>query len=198
MRSEGAFGSVDVRVRDVSLEEARLLPAIPSGFHTDTILRVARRPSEEGLGWELHEEKLGMTLRKEYDTGDMDEWFQTYEENPGIDCLRFISASLRAGPVGLLAWCPREWNCSTWLVDVRVDPGTRRRGVGSAMVEHLKSHVRRLEMRGITVETQCNNMPAVKFYRRQGFEVAGLHDRLYTNQDLLKQDVAIFLFWENH
>lgn len=197
MPSESRIDAVGVQVREVSLDEARRLPPIPSGFQTDTIFRVDRHSRENGVGWDLREEKIDTTLRKEYDTGDMEEWFQTYEESPGIENLRFIAATLETCPVGLLAWCLREWNNTVWLVDVRVDPSARRRGVGGAMVDYLKTVVRGLDIRGIMVETQCNNLPAVKFYRHRGFEMAGLHDHLYTNQDLLKQDVAIFLFWEN-
>ncbi|MBV9281740.1 MAG: GNAT family N-acetyltransferase, partial [Chloroflexi bacterium] len=49
---------------------------------------------------------------------------------------------------------------------------------------------------GIAVETQINNYPAVSFYRKHGFEISGFNDHLYSNDDLARQDVALFLFRE--
>jgi ribosomal protein S18 acetylase RimI-like enzyme len=46
------------------------------------------------------------------------------------------------------------------------------------------------------VETQSTNYPALSFYRKHGFRVAGFNDRLYTDDDLEDGEVALFLFWQ--
>src|SRR5260370_25866720 len=90
---------------------------------------------------------------------------------------------------GLVTWQKVAWNDTVWLVDIRTRREDRRSGVGSALLENLKSHTATLHARGISVETQINNYPAIRFYRKHGFELSGFNDHLYTNRDLEKQDV---------
>jgi ribosomal protein S18 acetylase RimI-like enzyme len=52
------------------------------------------------------------------------------------------------------------------------------------------------DLRGIFVETQVQNYPAICFYRHHGFEIAGFNDHLYSTSDLEVGDVALFLFRE--
>jgi len=83
-----------------------------------------------------------------------------------------------------------------WLLDIRVREDVRRRGVGASLLGHLQQVAGRQRLRGILVETQSNNFPAVRFYQKQGFELVGFNDHLYTNDDTGRDDVALFLFWE--
>jgi ribosomal protein S18 acetylase RimI-like enzyme len=140
--------------------------------------------------------QLDRPFSKHYDGGDVDEWLASYTETMPLDALRFLAAE-RAGHVeGLLTWRHLDWNHTIWLVDIRARADRRRRGVGSALVEHLKRVARRERVRGISVETQLNNYPAIQFYVKHGFRISGFDDHLYTNADYDTQDIATFLFWE--
>jgi GNAT superfamily N-acetyltransferase len=183
-------------VEDISLADARKLPPIPSGVVSEGVYRLKRSESDTGVLWELREETLKSEYRKQYDSGRMREWLRSYEEIPGLDRLRFMAARIDGRPSGLAAWARQEWNNTIWLVDIRVPMDSRRKGVASALIERLKQHARKLGVRGIQLETQIDNLPAIRLYRGQGFAFAGLHDHFYSNEDLARQDAAIFLFWE--
>jgi ribosomal protein S18 acetylase RimI-like enzyme len=45
----------------------------------------------------------------------------------------------------------------------------------------------------IVCETQNTNVPAIRFYRALGFTVDGIDVSLYTNDDLARGEVALFL-----
>ena len=169
---------------------------IPSGFETDRALRLERIPCPDGVTWRLFEEVLPTPFRKKYDDGDSREWLGSYEEEARLQDLRFL-AGLEGGRIeGLLTWRQLEWNSSLWLIDIRVRQSARRSGIGTSLVHRLQETCVERGLRGIGVETQINNYPAIQFYRRNGFEVAGFNDHLYANDDLVRQDVALFLFWE--
>lgn len=184
----------EVACREITVDEARGLPPIPSGFTTSRILHLRRWTHDGDVHWSLSEEVLPAPVRQVYDHGDLEDWLPIYAEGEPSGKLRFIEA--RCGDVlGLLTWKFVEWNNTVWLADVRVREDRRRQGVGSELLKALKREARALNARGVTVETQIRNVPAVRFYERHGFRISGFNDALYVNQGMKEQDVALFLFW---
>lgn len=178
------------------LREVRQVPPIASGYVTDRVYRLRREETTGVLGWTLEEERLSHNLVKQYDSGRPNEWLATYSDAGTPEELRFVCAFRDGRAEGLLTWRALEWNGSLWLVDIRVREAGRRSGVGSALVRFLQAMARESNARGIFLETQITNFPAVRFYRKHGFDIAGFNDHLYSNHDIARQEVALFLFWE--
>lgn len=185
-----------VRCRAIDLSELRRLPAIPSGFETERVYRLLVGREGGQLVWRLREEKLQRPHRKQYDSGNVDEWLSSYADSADLREFAFILAECGGQVAGLLTWRRLAWNETVWLIDIRTCLRYRRSGVGTALVEQLREYAIRERARGILVETQTTNYPAICFYQKNGFELAGFNDHLYSNRDLQEQDVALFLFWE--
>lgn len=83
----------------------------------------------------------------------------------------------------------RVWNL---LIDERY----RQRGIGTELIKRARDFARANDCRAITVETQATNWPALNFYVKMGFQICGLDDHLYTNEDLERKQVALFLYHE--
>ena len=192
----GAAGSVECRA--LTLSEIRRLPGIPSGYETDIVYRLRRDPDPPQFGWSLHEERLVGPLSKVYDEGDVDDWLDSYEESAGRGALRFIGAFDGSDLIGLATWTHAAWNSTVWLADIRVRRDRQRSGAGSLLLSTVKGQTIEARLRGIRVETQITNYPAIQFYRRHGFVPCGLDDHLYSNRDLATQEIALFLFWERN
>lgn len=185
-----------IEVCEITLDELRRLPRIPSGFETDLAFQVERREEAGGIDWRLAETALPRPLRKWYDSGRVDEWLESYlEDNPQAS-LRFFACYADETIRGVATWRHTSWNNSIWLHDIRVVRNARRTGIGGRLVEALKHESKRAGARGILVETQTSNYPAVAFYRKHGFDICGFNDHLYTNRDRETFDVALFLVWE--
>ncbi|HZU14161.1 MAG TPA: GNAT family N-acetyltransferase [Chloroflexota bacterium] len=148
------------------------------------------------MSWRLREEKLEIPFGKLYDDGVVDDWIGTYEDAGAPEDLRFAGAFAGDELLGLLTWRPMTWNETLWLVDIRVQEAVRGRGIGSHLLAYLDRQAPAFQARGISVETQINNYPAVRFYQKHGYRVAGFHDHLYTNTDVKLQNVAVYLFKE--
>jgi ribosomal protein S18 acetylase RimI-like enzyme len=147
-----------------------------------------------GFAWSLIEESLPHPFSKSYDGGNVDQWLLSYEDAGPISKFRFFGA-IRDGEMFGLATCSvSEWNSALWLVDIRVRESSRRSGVGSALIESVVELCREEQLRGVLVETQNRNHPAVCFYRRHGFQISGFNDHLYSNEDIANQDVAVYFF----
>jgi ribosomal protein S18 acetylase RimI-like enzyme len=197
--TSGAGGrdhAADPECVDLTLEQVYSLPPIPSGYTTSVVyvLRRSLRPPE--FVWML---VLADTepFTKVYDAGDPKDWLEPYFAEVRGESTRFIGASLHGHTAGLLTYAETTWNNTLWLVDIRVRDDARRGGVGTALLEALKQRAHQEGVRGISVETQINNVPAINFYRKHGFEISGFNDHYYENDDLERQDVALFLFWES-
>lgn len=67
----------------------------------------------------------------------------------------------------------RQWNRLANLEDVVVDRAYRRQGVGRALVEGAKRWALEKRLAGLVLETQSNNLPAIRLYEACGFELGG-------------------------
>jgi len=65
------------------------------------------------------------------------------------------------------------------LWDIRVEPAHRRSGVGHALFEGVVAWARDRNCRILKVETQNINVPACRFYARQGCELGVIHRHAY-------------------
>ena len=185
-----------IQCRELRLRDVRRLKPIRSRFETDRVFRLERDQTGASVEWRLREERLAHAREKLYDSGRVDEWLPSYADVVRPDALRFVAAMVDGSALGLLTWQRVRWNDTLWLVDIRTEESARRLGIGTALIDHLKNVACREKVRGIAVETQITNYPAIRFYRKHCFEITGFNDHLYTNTDLSNQDVALFLFWE--
>jgi ribosomal protein S18 acetylase RimI-like enzyme len=71
------------------------------------------------------------------------------------------------------------------LWDLRVDPAWRERGVGSALFARAAAWAGAKGCRRLKIETQNVNVPACRFYAKQGCELAGIRRCAYA--DLLDE-----------
>ena len=67
------------------------------------------------------------------------------------------------------------------VMNVAVDPDRQRRGIASALLEHLFDTTQDDERRGYTLEVRVSNDGAVRLYERLGFEARGIRRGYYTD-----------------
>ncbi len=104
-----------------------------------------------------------------------------------------LGAYVRGRLVGFLLAEPRAWNRSVWVWEVGVAASHRRRGVATRLVAELARRASAAGLRTLVCETQTTNAPAIDFYRATGFRVEGIDVSYYSNEDLEKGEVAIFM-----
>ena len=67
------------------------------------------------------------------------------------------------------------------VMNVAVDPEHQRRGVATALIEHLFELAAGDERRGYTLEVRVSNEDAIRLYRKLGFEPRGIRRGYYTD-----------------
>ncbi|MET9418596.1 GNAT family N-acetyltransferase [Streptomyces klenkii] len=142
--------------------------AIDNSFTTATVLEVTA--SDEGF--RLRRTPVDPPLRKVYPAEDEE------AEDGGEDAHVIVA---RAGDVlcGAVRLTHSAWNDRLVIADIRVAPGHRGRGIGTALMERGLAHGRELGARTAWLEVTNVNAPAVRAYRRMGFALCGLDTSLY-------------------
>ncbi|MDP4199986.1 MAG: GNAT family N-acetyltransferase [Bacteroidota bacterium] len=163
-----------------SIEEYCL---VPMAFRVES--RYIPRPtSGETPSWVLVEQPIAQPYLKDYDNDeDPRDWASRFDLSNWV----MISASDGAKRVGgaIIAFDTigvdmlegRSDLSVMW--DIRVDPGYRRRGVGSTLFVEALNWSLTHGCREIKVETQDINVAACNFYQRMGCRLRSVHPGAY-------------------
>lgn len=95
--------------------------------------------------------------------------------------------------VGLALCEPQAWNATLVVHELHVAAPVRGQGIGRRLMAALVEHAHASGMRGLVCETQTTNVPAIQFYRAQGFALVGVDLAFYSNDDRERGEIAVFL-----
>jgi len=95
--------------------------------------------------------------------------------------------------VGFAICEEHKWNNSLYLSSLLVSQKERQKGIGKLLIEKIIEHAKTKKFRLIELETQNTNVPAIKFYQKQGFKITGLKSNLYNDEVMEK---AIYMTFE--
>jgi len=156
---------------------------VPIAFRVDHVLDVTARASG---GFSLSARKLEIPYMKDYDAVDGEgplHWSRRFDvSNWTLFTARVAGSRVGGATVvfdtpGLTMLEGRRDLSVLW--DIRVAPNARGKGIGSALFEKVKAWTRAHSCRQLKVETQNINVPACRFYARQGCELRAVHHAAY-------------------
>lgn len=92
-----------------------------------------------------------------------------------------------------------EINLEKWwnrlrITEMWVCKNYKRRGFGKFLMNIVKEHARLENYRGIILETQSCNSPAINFYISQGFDLGGFNAFEYSNYDIERKEVRLEMY----
>ena len=150
-------------------------------FEVNRILDLSVR--DDGLGgFALLERSLSPTVVKDYDAipgNHPTDWVRRFDlSNWGLLSVRLGGEYVGGAAValktpGLLMLEDRSDLAVLW--DIRVAPRARGRGIGAALFGSAEQWAEARGCRQLKVETQNINVPACKFYARQGCALGSIH-----------------------
>jgi ribosomal protein S18 acetylase RimI-like enzyme len=136
-------------------------------------------------GLALRETPVARPYPKYGNDDDPADWAETED----LSQWAIFLATLEQRPVGGAAVAPfppgftipeiQEGVAGLW--DIRVASDARRRGVGTAMLEHCAAWARVQGFTYLDIETQNVNVPACRFYAKQGCEMIEIRRHAYAH-----------------
>jgi len=82
------------------------------------------------------------------------------------------------------------------LWDIRVCPDERGRGIGSKLFKYAADWARQKGCRQLKVETQNINVPACRFYAKQGCELGAIHQYGYAGCPNVAHEAMLLWYLE--
>ena len=126
--------------------------------------------------------------QKEYPLDQLD--YTVYIDNP----TKAIFLAYLDGRIAGQLRLARHWNRFANLEDLVVDRPFRQRGVARALIERAAAWAREKQLAGLVLETQTNNLPAIRLYESCGFELGGFDRHLYHGLNPHSDEIALYWY----
>jgi len=202
-----------IRIRPMTAADVPRLAEIDSNFESPIFLDVVKEVNGLKATWALIERPFETPfVCTDFDFNEEERraigdrlasgdglWLvaETVGTQPGA---ALTPAQPAADPVGRLVAMVdvkrQAWRKAGFVWNIAVDRPYRGRGLGQALMQRLIEWGRHEGLRAIILETQTNNWYACRFYQRLGFQLTGIDDHYYTNQDVANKEVALFWTYE--
>jgi len=174
--------TMSIETKEIWIDLLPSYAAIPISFRVESVFRI--EVIDKGLGgFALIEEKVE-PYTKDYDDKAGDElrpirWIKRFD----VSKWEFFLALDREQPVGgatLAIGIPglnklEGRNDLSPLWDIRVHPDKRRNGIGSKLFKYAANWARQKGCKQLKVETQNVNVPACRFYAKQGCKLGAIN-----------------------
>ena len=181
-------------IRPLTSADVSRLGQIDANFESDRFLDLEKSIDGLNVTWRLIERPLDPPFVS-----------TDYSIQPGE--LAEIAGRIHAGgihlivednarPVALVDVETQDWRSAANVWHILIDRAYRRQGFGTQLMQRVIDWARSARLRGIVCETQTNNLPACRFYQRLGFQMCGIDDHFYTNEDVAVKEVAVFWWYE--
>ena len=158
---------------------------VPMSFTVDRVLDVTDRDDGQGR-FALSERRLAIPYQKDYDgiagEGPL-QWARRFDLSNWTLFTARVARHIVGGATvafdtpGLAMLEGRRDLALLW--DIRVAPDARRKGVGTALFERVEAWAQLHGCRQLKIETQNINVPACRFYERQGCQLRAIDRAAY-------------------
>jgi ribosomal protein S18 acetylase RimI-like enzyme len=170
----------------IVLREAQLpkdmeaILTLDASFTTAEIYTVYRENDQMGLRLV----KLSAPITKRFSLDDLDKADRPWE---------FAAAATADGRIcGFIAAGYEAWNRRITIWHLYVDGHQRKQGIARLLVDQAEVYARTRGALNMWLETSSLNVPAVRSYRRLGFELCGLDTILYQGTPAANETALFF------
>lgn len=182
-------------IRPLAEADLPRLDHIDANFESHRFLDVEKRGAGLDIGWQLVERPLEPPFVATDYALQPDERPALVERLRAGDGL-YLIAEDGSRPLGFLDVEAERWRGAANVWHVFVDRACRRQGLGRELMQRAIDWARGAGLRAVVCETQTNNWAACSFYRSLGFQLCGIDDHFYSNEDVALREVALFWWYE--
>lgn len=190
-------------IKEIGVESLTRYAEIPIAFKLETIFHV--ETLRHGLeGFSIVEKEVEPYL-KDYDqqseNGDRPNGWTTKFNVSKWGFFLAVDGPLVLGGATVVVDTPsvnmlEHRNDLAVLWDIRVHPNRRRRGIGTALFDYAAEWARRRGYKHLKAETQNVNVPACRFYAKQGCELGAIHRYGYAKTPEVAHEVMFLWYLE--
>lgn len=169
-----------------SIDESSLKRLI-RGYISPEKYKVTWEESAERVSFSLELIRLDQPYQKVFDVDDVDYYQSILPE--GFSLAAYENEEM----VALALASAQSWNQTLWIHEFHVLESYQGKGIGRQLMETLAEKAKVANLRIMLCETQNTNVPAIRFYRKLGFQMDALNLSLYSNEDYPDGEIALFM-----
>jgi ribosomal protein S18 acetylase RimI-like enzyme len=167
---------------------------VSTGYTTDAHYRATKIETEGQTRISLDLVPSEPPYTKQWDLTEEDILHYREAAQAGLSlCLVNESAPGGEQVAGIALAEPQRWNRSLWIWEFLIAKEYQGQGLGRRLMDAMAALAGREGFRVLVCEVQSTNVPAIRFYRRVGFEIEGIDLSYYTNSDAPDGEVALFM-----
>lgn len=166
------------------------LAAVMPGYTTMEKYVVTKTESAEQTNFSLQLVTLDKPHTVRYHHKD---WVDVAHYQQVVSAGLSLGAYVDGALIGIALADRSDWNNALWIWEYGIAESHRGRGIGQQLMARLAENARAARCRVMVAETQTINVPAIRFYRAAGFVLDGVDLSYYTNEDVTKGEVAVFM-----
>jgi len=178
-----------IKIKSLTEFDPTRLREVISGYTSPAIYQVTKSEDEERTVISITLKNLDRPYVKQWETTDEEIAYYRKLIGEGLSLGAYADDDL----VGVAIVEKKSWNRTFLIWEFHVHPSYQSKRIGRQMMEKLVKIGRRAGCRVMVCETQNTNVPAIRFYRKLGFEVGAVDLSYYTNNDMTDFEVAVFM-----
>ena len=180
----------EIAIRPFRPEHLSQLPQVITGYTAQETYAIEKSEQDETVVFSLKLVPLPTPRTVIYHHLDEVELARLTEVvTGGLSLGAFLAAQL----VGVALASVEAWNRSLRVWEFHVAEAWRGQGMGRQLMQRLVETAVSHNLRVIVCETQSRNVPAIRVYRKMGFALDSIDLSFYSNEDIQKGDVAVFM-----
>jgi ribosomal protein S18 acetylase RimI-like enzyme len=179
----------EIQIRPLERLSLPDLKRLSTGYTSPQAYRVTKDETPERTTIALELVYLETPFVKQFDNSDGLSSYYRSAVKKGLSLGAYDGDTM----IGIAIADRQDWNRTLLLWEFHVAASHRRLGLGRRLMDALAERARDAGMRVITVETSNMNVPAIAFYRRVGFAIEAIDLTFYSNDDLERGEVAVFM-----
>ena len=184
------MGEIEIEIRPLQVTDLWQLPGVITGYTTTETYQISKVETEAETAVSLQLVPLKTPNIVTYDHLNKAELARL---NDIVATGPSFGAFAKAALVGCVIASLEAWNNSLRVWEFHVVERLRRQGVGRRMMDGLMQTAVAQNARIIVCETQSTNVPAIRAYRKLGFELDAIDLSFYSNEDVSREDIAVFM-----
>ncbi len=178
-----------IEVRSLTEFDSARFRELASGYVSSAVYRVSKKETDSQTVISMNLEELDTVYEKHWPADEENEIRYSRILGQGFSLGLYDDERL----VGIAIAEKQAWNRTLWVWELHIDTEYQRRGMGRQLMEALAETGKLASCRVMVCETQNTNVPAIRFYRKVGFEVGAINLSYYTNRDITDFEVAVFM-----
>lgn len=190
---------MSVEIREVGTDALARYSEVPISLLVESVL--IPEPVDNGLGGiRLREEKVERPYIKDYDAARGEgptRWLKRFDmSNWGIFMAFEQETHIGGAIVAPGAYIGDLDSRFAQLFDIRLLPEKRRQGAGAILLRYAADWAKLQGCKYLKIETQNTNIPACRFYARQGAELGNIDKFAYTGYPESEDEVQLVWYLE--